>query len=66
MAPDGRRHVGFAALVIPFSMAILIIVIATSRVETTGRGPATGLLLAFDHSVFIGVITNILSGSRTP
>ena len=29
MAADGRRHLAFAALVIPFSMAILIVVIAT-------------------------------------
>ena len=63
MAPDGRRHVAFGALVIPFSMAILIVVIATVASSTDpNAAPPAGLLLAFDHSVFIGVITNILFG----
>lgn len=63
MAADGRRHIAFAALVIPFSMAILIVVIATvASSSDPNAAPPAGLLLAFDHSVFIGVITNALFG----
>jgi hypothetical protein len=62
MAADGRRHVAFAALVIPFSMAILIVVIVKAASSDDPNAVPVSLLVAFDHSVFIGVITNILFG----
>ena len=61
-APDGRRHVAFAAIVIPFSMAILVYLIALAASSSDPNAIPTGLLIAFDHSVFIGVITNITFG----
>jgi hypothetical protein len=62
LADDGRRHVAFAALVIPFSMAILIVVIVKAASSNDPNAVPVSLLVAFDHSVFIGVITNILFG----
>jgi hypothetical protein len=62
LAPDGRRHVAFAALVIPFSMAILVILIAKAASSNDPTAVPVGLLIAFDHSVFIGVITNTTFG----
>lgn len=60
--PDGRRHVAFAALVIPFSMAILIVIIVQAASSDDPNAVPASLLVAFDHSVFIGAITNILFG----
>lgn len=62
MTPDGRRHVALAALVIPFSMAILIVIIVQAASSDDPNAVPASLLVAFDHSVFIGVITNILFG----
>jgi len=59
---DGRRHLALAALVIPFSMAILVYLIAKAAGSNDPTAVPAGLLIAFDHSVFIGVITNILFG----
>jgi hypothetical protein len=59
---DGRRHVAMATLVIPFSMAILVVLIAKAASSNDPTAVPAGLLIAFDHSVFIGVITNILFG----
>lgn len=60
--PDGRRHIALAALVIPFSMAILVYLIVLAASSSDPNAIPTGLLIAFDHSVFIGVITNITFG----
>ena len=62
MSPDGRRHVAFAVLVIPFSMAILVYLIALAASSGDPTKVPAGLLIAFDHSVFIGVITNTMFG----
>jgi hypothetical protein len=61
-APTGRRHIAFAAVVIPFSMAILVLLIALAASSSDPTAVPTGLLIAFDHSVFIGVITNVTFG----
>jgi hypothetical protein len=61
-AADGRRHIALAALVIPFSMAILIYLIVLAASSSNPNAIPTGLLIAFDHSVFIGVITNTTFG----
>ena len=61
-ATDGRRHIAFAALVIPFSMAILVVLIAMAASSSDPTAIPAGLLIAFDHSVFIGVITNVVFG----
>ena len=61
-AADGRRHLALAALVIPFSMAILVYLIVLAASSSDPNAIPVGLLIAFDHSVFIGVITNITFG----
>jgi hypothetical protein len=61
-AADGRRHIAFATLVIPFSMAILVYLIGKAASSNDPSAVPLGLLIAFDHSVFIGVITNTLFG----
>jgi len=60
--PDGRRHLALAAIVIPFSMAILVYLIVLAASSSNPNAVPVGLLIAFDHSVFIGVITNITFG----
>lgn len=62
MAADGRRHIALAALVIPVSMGILVSLIAQVMSSGDPTKVPAGLLIAFDHSVFIGVITNITFG----
>jgi hypothetical protein len=62
MAADGRRHIAFAVIVIPFSMAILVYLIALAASSGDPTAVPAGLLIAFDHSVFIGVITNVIFG----
>jgi hypothetical protein len=49
-------------LVIPFSMAILVYLIALAASSGDPTAVPAGLLIAFDHSVFIGVITNTIFG----
>jgi hypothetical protein len=59
---DGRRHIALAALVIPFSMALLVYLIVLAASASNPNAIPAGVLIAFDHSVFIGVITNITFG----
>jgi hypothetical protein len=61
-APTGQRHIAFAAIVIPFSMGILVYLIVLAASSSDPTAVPTGLLIAFDHSVFIGVITNVTFG----
>jgi hypothetical protein len=61
-SPDGRRHIALAAIVIPFSMALLVYLIVLAASASNPNAIPGGVLIAFDHSVFIGVITNITFG----
>jgi hypothetical protein len=61
-SPDGRRHIALAAIVIPFAMALLVYLIVLAASASNPNAIPAGVLIAFDHSVFIGVITNITFG----
>ena len=54
---DGRGHLALASLWIVIAMALFMVVVASFIASPDGELNA-GLLIASDHSVYIGVITN--------
>lgn len=58
-SPD--RHVGTAAIVAPFAMALFMYLIF-QVISGTELVDLLGVLVALDHTVFVGVITNLTVG----
>ncbi len=61
----GGRHVAAAALFVPVAMAIFLYVVYSFISDPSIAAdptPIAGVLIASDHSAFIGVITNLVLG----
>jgi hypothetical protein len=66
LAPDGARHFGIASLWLVLALLLFMYVVFTFISNPEDPNALNlGVLLASDHAVYIGVITNVMLGLLT-